>query len=93
MADNIADGGPAFPHLRPLARWTEDGPEMVKENMGMSLRDWFAGQLISSWFAGVPPNALGDLGQEGQMSREPFRIIARASYRLADAMLEAREKS
>lgn len=45
-----------------------------QETMGMTLRDYFAGQ------------ALGDLVYE----LDPVRIIARDAYRLADAMLKER---
>ena len=79
MADNIDDGGPAFPHLRPLARWTDDGPEMVKENMGMSLRDWFAGQVMAGLAEKFLVLGLDEVD------------IARGCFKYADEMLKARE--
>ena len=65
MAD---DGGPAFP--RPAS----DFPNYAQ--VGMSLRDWFAGQaLLGILSAPVVPD-------------EPRAVLA---YRYADAMLEARK--
>jgi hypothetical protein len=46
---------------------------------GMSLRDWFAGQALAGWLA----NPVGD----GSDANE----LARYSYKMADAMLKARE--
>jgi hypothetical protein len=66
------DGGPAFPLAHPA--------EAEKET-GMSLRDWFAGQLVS----GIALNC-GD-GCGGYM-----RQRAEVAYQLADAMLAARAK-
>jgi hypothetical protein len=45
---------------------------------GMSLRDWFAGQALA-WVTSMPANAVG------------FDVVAAAAYKLADAMLAARE--
>lgn len=67
------DGGPAFP-----------GGELLFDDcktpyqIGMSLRDWFAGQAIS-----------GAVANE-DYANQP-KIYARAAYKLADAMLAARE--
>lgn len=47
---------------------------------GMSLRDYFAGQAIAS------------LAKSGVIADYPSLHIAEICYRLADAMLEAREK-
>lgn len=63
------DGGQAFPHGDPT-----NGGEL-----GMSLRDWFAGQALS-W--------LCSRGTKGY----PLNIIADLAYELSDAMLEEREK-
>jgi hypothetical protein len=48
------DGGAAFP--RPASIDTSsgtlpDGDEVVEEQRGMSLRDWFAGRALSGWLA------------------------------------------
>jgi len=64
------DGGPAFPRVPAV---------------GMSLRDWFAGQVLSQIYA-----------QAEAEVRPAFpdfcKSIAATAYGLADAMLEARGK-
>lgn len=47
------DGGPAFPHLKPMFRYDGNGiaTEVAPELNGMSLRDWFAGQALAAWKA------------------------------------------
>ncbi len=49
----------------------------------MSLRDWFAGQALVS---------MGDRRWNGDHSETGTEKQARAAYRIADAMLAAREK-
>jgi len=58
------NGGPAFPN---------------EAFMGMSLRDWFAGQALFGFG--------GDLA-----AGQPLADIGRWAYEAADAMLAAREK-
>lgn len=65
MAQN--DGGPAFP--------TVAGQTVYSH--GMTLRDWFAGQVL----AGLMVNSCNDYIDDA--------VIA---YKQADAMLEARKK-
>ena len=65
------DSGPAFPAIR-----TYDGEQV--RYPGMSLLDWFAGQIIS-----------GLMANTGGVSRE---MLAAAAYRTADAMLAERSK-
>lgn len=68
------DGGPAFP-------WGEHGDRLG----GMSLRDWFAGQIL----AGAMVHSAG-------MEDAPDDVLCRLSkcvYRVADAMLAARGKT
>ena len=67
------DGGPAFPvvemdqvTLRPVDQYT-----------GMTMRDWFAGQSLSTYVADGIPKA---------------EQIAAACYEMADAMLAERAK-
>jgi hypothetical protein len=75
--DTQQDGGPAFP----CTVW---GPRGFKlgESMGMTLRDWFAGQAL----AGVCANhAWGD-----NFSTSDAEHNARAAYVCADAMIKAR---
>ena len=64
-------GGPAFPQKEPL---TDDHP-------GMTLRDWFAGQVLSGIIGNVR-------GGESVVPDESARI----AYRLADAMIQERNK-
>lgn len=54
----------------------------VKENSGMDLRDYFAGQVIEG--------LLADGGWGGDLSY--FEDVAEGAYRMADAMMKAREK-
>lgn len=66
----INDGGPAFPqgHM--------DGPEVNPE--GMTLRDWFAGQMLPRIGTGWP-------------NLENREHLARQAYQMADAMIAARD--
>ena len=66
MNEPINDGGPAFP-----APYNNDG-------VGMSLRDWFAGQALAGLLAGR--GSAGDKAPNW----------ANGSYAIADAMLKAR---
>ena len=70
----IKDGGPAFP-----AQWDD------KDNEGMTLRDWFAGQAMRDTFAALAAAGYANFN-EHQLKR-----CAQASYQAADAMLAARE--
>jgi hypothetical protein len=71
------DGGPAFPYAFHL-------PELVGEpagvNLGMTLRDYFAGQALAARGAMIEPGV-----------RYPC-TIAEECYELADAMLAERGK-
>lgn len=73
MTDKIDDGGPAFP--RTVQRWNDSLDHSVQ---GMSLRDWFAGQVLTS--AAAIPFGSADC-----------EYRAKAAYQMADAMLAARE--
>jgi hypothetical protein len=66
--DGPVAGGPAFP---------VDSPALGTFQAGMTLRDWFAGQVA----AGLAPdrNTLG------------YGLLAGIAYELADALLAARE--
>lgn len=72
MTDRIEDGGPAFPS-------TEEHPsyDIPMHHFGMSLRDWFAGQVLAS--AAALPLGTSD-----------YEHRAKVAYGQADAMLEAR---
>jgi hypothetical protein len=68
---NIGDGGPAFPAGTHHTH-DKDGQSL---SLGMTLRDWFAGQALSGMLA---------YGEE----YEPF---AERAYLIADMMIKARE--
>ena len=72
------DGGSAFPAL--ADNW--------RDGLGMSLRDWFAGQISAGMHANPD---LMELLTAGPYSVEdgPERL-AKAAYRYADAMLKQR---
>lgn len=83
-----AENPPAFPS-QPCG---PDGMPTEEMQAGMSLRDWFAGQFITSPLcraSGLPDYELNAMfGGRGGIRRE--EIIAAEAYRLADAMLSAR---
>jgi hypothetical protein len=90
MANPINDGGPAFPVIPPQdEHGIGSAPGYPFPDTGMSLRDWFAGQVMPVVIAAT---------SAGQHSPE-FRHddisavlpMARDAYALADAMLTARE--
>lgn len=64
------DGGPAFPYPQTIG----------KTILGMSLRDWFAGQALQ-----VIHSDGGRYGPEG------MEQVAKYAYAMADAMLKKRE--
>jgi hypothetical protein len=69
MDKKIDNGGPAFPN--------PSGDD--RDNNGMTLRDWFAGQAL----AGVSANDVA--------GRWTVQTAAAWSYAQADAMIEARK--
>ncbi len=80
MMSKQDDGGPAFPvhdlsgyGIGPLS--SADG--LRYEVFGMSLRDWFAGRVLSAF----------DVG----MSSATPEDLAHHAFRIADAMLDARK--
>lgn len=73
------DGGPAFPH--PGSRLPTGEAETYPE-LGMSRRDWFAGQALAGICANTHTfgHAVGELAMP----------VATTAYAFADAMLKAR---
>jgi hypothetical protein len=71
------DGGPAFPCE---TYGIKNGKETTVPTNGMSLRDWFAGQVLAGFCAN---SALRD-----DMEDE---LVAKCCYAIADAMLAARK--
>jgi hypothetical protein len=88
MATN--DGGPAFPHLH-TDLYDEDGRDLPNGQTfttapGMSLRDYFAGQALM--LAGIAASSIFARTGKVDVNGETAALTA---YRLADAMLAARE--
>lgn len=75
----INDGGPAFPFAY---QGPTTGPEFY---YGMSLRDYFAAAaLMGLMVSGIPAKS--------RVSPDLFEeVVAQSSYKLADAMLLARQ--
>ena len=72
MSKKKEDGGPAFPH-QPIG----------EEFTGMTLRDWFAGQVLAGLMARTGPDD-DFLFRSG--------TAALRAYIIADAMIAEREK-
>lgn len=81
MTDRIKDGGPAFP-LQP-----ESTPEA--HYLGMTLRDWFAGQALAGLLSGATESECRQMSKLGDGDTQLGFSIAAIMY--ADAMLSARE--
>lgn len=79
MSDYIDNGGTAFPG----PNFTQSG-NPNGHSMGMTLRDWFAGQALS----GVVVQCAGDARALGQTTEQ---MLAERAYELADAMIAARK--
>jgi hypothetical protein len=80
MSNRIKDGGPAFPRA-PIG---EDCERPYGQQEGMSLRDWIAGQALTGMLASPD----GPISDGDASSPKEIAIVA---YRLADAMIAARE--
>ena len=72
---NLNDGGPAFP-LQMI------GPDFPPGHVGMTLRDWFAGQALAGALQNYTTSKFGCTEKE----------VAVGAYRYANAMLAARLK-
>lgn len=78
MTKKIEDGGPAFPHM------AADGHPDYR--LGLTVRDWFAGQAIGA----IIRQCASDLQfRDGSETSEQY--FARKAYEVADAMLAARK--
>jgi hypothetical protein len=75
MSTLINDGGQAFPS-------TTLFDQAIVDTKGMTLRDWFAGQIILGVFA--DPWVRG-------VTEEQASHLAQKAFMVADAMLKARE--
>ena len=78
----IKDGGPAFPFSPPcdeLGRLPQGYPF---PELGMTLRDWFAGRALAM----LANPTVGDDGAD------EYYNMAEIAYRYADAMIAVRER-
>lgn len=87
----INDGGPAFPLQEQMQPACEGGNAWLSPGQcGMSLRDYFAAQVISQCQITV-------IREEPAPDAEVVRIyaerFARTAYVISDAMLKAREST
>lgn len=73
------DGGPAFP--RP-AVITPQGVYVSESEIGMSMRDWFAGQALAGILA----------SRHYSQTQLAVDGIAKTLFEMADAMLKARQQ-
>jgi hypothetical protein len=88
--DKINDGGPAFPNVP-----NEACEKWRSWDMGMALRDWFAGKALEGLIAepviggcvSMVIHCTPNFDSEGS---KPGDRMATAAYVLADAMLRAR---
>lgn len=80
MSDNIKTGGPAFPH-----DWQAAG--------GMTLRDYFAAKAMAAMIAEPPfqPGLATVASRHCDGERGELNQFAIAAYRMADAMIAARD--
>lgn len=85
MSKNIPTGGPAFPIECNIVNGYRD-------DSGMTLRDWFAGQTIIGLMASRESQValFGDASAAGQ---DTSTYIAEAAYEMADAMLAEKFKA
>ena len=86
-SEQIDDGGSAFPSMLPGCNYC---------TTGMGLRDWFAGQALSGFMAQVDERVYS--WRPNGLSIEEWRARLKAEdaedmYRMADAMLNVREKT
>lgn len=83
MRPFIEDGGPAFPRPSSIDHTDGDlfdGNRTVPEQGGMSVRDYFAAAALQGMLATWTPEQVFDPA-----------VTARVAYRLADALVAARE--
>ena len=79
----IDDGGPAFPTSTSIPSDCFGASASMVTQLGMSLRDWFAGMALSGMAS----------QNEHLYGAEPYQNMASTAYRIAGAMLADREKS
>lgn len=84
------NGGPAFPFSPPLMSDGSHPASHPYPELGMSLRDWFAGQALVAIISACTKDqgAIDAFVQLGS----PAPYFARRAFEVADAMLAEREK-
>jgi hypothetical protein len=78
----INNGGPAFPYRQ------EDGQGGYEQHQGMSLRDYFAAQIINGLLINSDTNLHGVI--KDIYSRKD---LVKCCYVIADAMISARKEA
>lgn len=81
---NTNTGGPAFPIER----------QTIAEqygSVGMTLRDYFAAKAMPLAMNRLRENYNKDLGDEWAWENDDWESISEHAYKMADAMLKARE--
>jgi hypothetical protein len=78
------DGGPAFPYsaLQPDEKTRQLVGTIYADNVGMTLRDYFAAKAMQGICAGRD--------EAGELIRHGYYWIASEAYTIADAMLKVR---
>lgn len=76
------DGGPAFPRPAHTTDRQSDWVEISSELVGMSLRDWFAGQIAAHQC---------HMAATGTNAWSP-ETLAKFAYQIADALLAEKAK-
>jgi hypothetical protein len=79
------NGGPAFPIT------AEQHPNGISAEMGMSLRDYFAAKAMQGELAAMQDQEGDVCGVALDAPDEALARLAKHYYRIADAMLKARE--
>ena len=80
------DGGPAFPRPHSTTEWGDYTDEDRPAQPGMSLRDYFAGQVL----AGIVGRELEHYRDDDRELRELTDTLTEYAWLIADAMIEAR---
>lgn len=88
------DGGPAFPVMVNQVEMT--GSEVAIEHSGMSLRDWFAGQVLTLSAVAMMNHIVaaavnGHMISEEDLEKYAVDKTAKDAYLYADAMIERRK--
>jgi hypothetical protein len=80
----------AFPFIHGTER--SEGGTTNTRSQGMTLQDWFAGQIIAAMLGSDPSNSsLRDKnGQLCQMDQSKLANMAKTAYQVAEALMQVR---